>query len=121
MNELIITLCWGRQWRGVGVGGLLLLPPPGPAPARFPGAGGLDLAPGDQSQMAGTGGPRGGEGRCRRHLATQRPALCAVVQGKDKRLPSSTPSVELCAGLPTSREQKLLRSGLHAHSRALLV
>ena len=89
--------------------------------ARFPGAGGLDLAPGDQSQMAGTGGPHGGEGRCWRHLATQRPALCAVIQGKDKCLPSSPPSVELCAGLPTSREQKLLRLGLHAHSRALLV
>lgn len=44
---------------------------------------------------------------------------CGPGEGQASALFS--PSVELCAGLPTSREQKLLRLGLHAPSRALLV
>lgn len=113
-------LRWGRG-QGRGGGQLLLLSRLVLLLARFPGAGALDLAPSDQSQMAGTGGPYGGGGDAG-DIWLLRDQFCVLwSRGRTSVCPLLPRSAELCAGLPTSREQKLLRSGLHAHSRALLV
>lgn len=79
MNELIITAT--LKGRGGEEGKAASSSPPSPVPGQVSWSGGLDLAQGDQSQMAGTGGPY--RGPCWKHLDAWRPALSAVVQRKN--------------------------------------